>query len=59
MFFNRVNAANKLKQEVLRDEGIELTNEEKMELFQQSVLKAAKAVKKDRLHAKVFENLLL
>ena len=42
MFFNRVNAANKLKAEILKDESIELTNEQKMAILQKSVLKAAR-----------------
>eukprot|EP00603_Paraphysomonas_imperforata_P000240 CAMPEP_0114448824 /NCGR_PEP_ID=MMETSP0103-20121206/20536_1 /TAXON_ID=37642 ORGANISM="Paraphysomonas imperforata, Strain PA2" /NCGR_SAMPLE_ID=MMETSP0103 /ASSEMBLY_ACC=CAM_ASM_000201 /LENGTH=1026 /DNA_ID=CAMNT_0001620875 /DNA_START=201 /DNA_END=3281 /DNA_ORIENTATION=+ len=52
MFFNRVNAANKLKAEVLRDEHTELTNEQKKEIFQKSVLKAAKEQRQRNMHAK-------
>lgn len=52
MFFNRVNAAAKLKAEILKDEGRELTNEEKKEIFQRSVLKAAKQQHQRNVHAK-------
>lgn len=53
MFFNRVNAANKLKQEMLKDESTELTNEQKMEMFQKSIMKAAKDQQQKNMHAKV------
>ena len=53
MFFNRVNAANKLKQEMLKDDSIELTNEQKMEIFQKSIMKAAKDQQQRNMRAKV------
>lgn len=53
MFFNRINAANKLKAEMLKDEATELTNEQKKEIFEKSVMKAAKEQQMKNLHAKV------
>lgn len=56
MFFNRVNAANKLKQEMSNNDAMELTNEQKMEIFQKSLMKAAKDQQQKNLHAKVSKN---
>jgi hypothetical protein len=53
MFFNRVNAANKLKAEMQKDENTELSNAQKKEIFQKSVMKAAREQLAKNIHAKV------